>query len=73
MSRGANWTDADVKFLREMYPNTLQYTFEEIMQHFPTRTPNAVRLKASRLGLEREYLPEYCPHCGESLRTETDG
>ena len=72
MTRGLGWTDEDTLKLRTIYPD-INYTIDEIMQEFPTRTQNAIRLKASRLGLERAYMLDVCPHCGESLRTPTDG
>ncbi len=36
---------------------TSEKSFEEIIMFFPRRTPNAIRLKASRLGLRRPTIP----------------
>ena len=48
------WTDDEVERLRELY--TSNKTFEEIVEKFPLRTENAIRLKASRLGIKRPYI-----------------
>jgi len=48
------WTDEEVKLLRDLY--TSNKTFEEIVERFPKRTENAIRLKASRLGIKRPIL-----------------
>jgi len=36
---------------------TSNKAFDEIMLEFPSRTSNAIRLKASRMGLKRPTLP----------------
>ena len=48
------WTDEEVERLRELY--TSNRTFEEIVEKFPMRTENAIRLKASRLGIKRPFI-----------------
>jgi len=48
------WTDEEVERLRELY--TSNRTFDEIVDKFPLRTENAIRLKASRLGIKRPYI-----------------
>ncbi len=54
MARIKEWTDEEVKRLTKLY--TSNKSFDEIMLEFPARTSNAVRLKASRLGLRRPNL-----------------
>jgi len=48
------WTDDEVERLRELY--TSNRTFEEIVEKFPLRSENAIRLKASKLGIKRPYI-----------------
>lgn len=55
MPRPAKWTEDETRKLMRLYPSEI--CFEEIVDAFPNRTPNAVRLKASRLGLKRPTLP----------------
>jgi hypothetical protein len=54
MVKVKEWTDEEVQRLRELY--TSNRTFEEIVDKFPMRTENAIRLKASRLGIKRPYI-----------------
>jgi predicted Zn finger-like uncharacterized protein len=54
MARVNEWTDEEVNRLTELY--TSNRSFDEIMLEFPSRTSNAVRLKASRLGLRRPNI-----------------
>lgn len=51
MARINEWSDDEVSRLRSLYGSNK--TFEEIELEFPARTSNAIRLKASRLGLKR--------------------
>ena len=55
MPRPTEWTEDEVGKLRSIYPS--DRAFEEIVKAFPNRTPNAIRLKASRLGLKRPTIP----------------
>ena len=48
------WTDEEVERLKELYVSNR--TFDEIAEKFPSRTDNAIRLKASRLGLKRSLI-----------------
>jgi len=50
-----SWTDDEIDRLRTYYPDP-RLTFEEIMKMFPERSPDAIRLKASRLGIERKTI-----------------
>jgi len=50
------WTDEEVRKLRELYSSNLP--FEEVARNFPGRTKNAIRLKASRLGIRRPYAAQ---------------
>jgi hypothetical protein len=54
MARVKEWSDEEVNRLAELY--TSNKTFDEVMLEFPSRTSNAVRLKASRLGLRRPNI-----------------
>ena len=54
MARINEWSDDEVNRLRGLYGSNK--TFEEIEHEFPARTSNAIRLKASRLGLKRPLL-----------------
>ena len=52
--RQKGWTDAEVNKLRNMYPSSA--TFHELLDQLPSRSPNSIRLMASRLGLKRPTL-----------------
>ena len=54
MAKVKEWTDEEVERLRELY--TSNKTFDEIVEKFPLRTENAIRLKASRLGIKRPII-----------------
>jgi len=69
MSRPINWTEEELGRLKHLY--TSEQSFEEIIMAFPQRTPNAIRLKASRLGLRRptissSLLPSSILLCSEA-------
>jgi len=49
------WTREEVERLKTLYAS--DKPFEEIVKAFPGRSPNAIRLKASRLGLKRMRPP----------------
>ena len=53
MSRSP-WSEVEKRMLRFMY--LAGTSFDEIGQAFPKRSPNAIRLKASRLGLKRPHI-----------------
>ena len=55
MTQDLAWTKEEETRLKELYlDNTV--LFSEIEAEFPHRTPNALRLKTSRLGLKRQPL-----------------
>lgn len=54
MVKMREWTDEEVDLLRDLY--TSNKTFDEIVDKFPERTENAIRLKASRLGIKRPVI-----------------
>ncbi len=54
MVKVKEWTDEEVELLRDLY--TSNKTFDEIVERFPRRTENAIRLKASRLGIKRPLI-----------------
>ena len=49
------WTREEIERLKALYASDIP--FEEIVKAFPGRSPNAIRLKASRLGLRRLHPP----------------
>ena len=51
MSYVAEWTEAEIQRLKLLYPS--EKLFDEVVEAFPARTSNAIRIKASRLGLRR--------------------
>ena len=55
MAKVREWSDEEVERLTELYSSNKP--FEDIMVEFPSRSSNAVRLKASRMGLRRPALP----------------
>ncbi len=55
MPKVREWTEGEIDRLKLLYPS--DRSFEEIVDEFPRRSPNAVRLKASRLGLRRPTFP----------------
>jgi hypothetical protein len=55
LARVREWSDEEVNRLTNMY--TSNKPFDEIVLEFPSRTSNAIRLKASRMGLKRPTLP----------------
>ena len=55
MPRPAEWTENEIERLKWLYPS--DRPFEEIVEAFPERTSNAIRIKASRLGLRRPTIP----------------
>lgn len=54
MSRSNDWTDEETERLRRLYSS--ERSFDEIISLFPNRTTNAIRMKASRLGLKRPFI-----------------
>jgi DNA-directed RNA polymerase subunit RPC12/RpoP len=59
MSSGMLWTEKEVSRLRILYESL--GSFEEVAKAFPSRTANAIRQKASRLGLKRPLVTS--PFC----------
>ncbi len=54
MLRQRSWTAEEVETLRSLYPTF--GSFRELLDELPGRSPNSVRLMASRLGLHRPSL-----------------
>lgn len=68
------WTEEEIQFLRFAYPNK-DFTKEEILKGLEGKTCQAIRAKASNLGLKRykEVLPvgfKRCTHCKTILPIE---
>ena len=55
MPRPTKWTEEELGRLKLLY--TSERPFDEIVVAFPNRTSNAIRMKASRLGLKRPTIP----------------
>ena len=57
--RDNDWSDEEIEKLQDIY-TPYDNTIEEITSQLPGRTQNAIRLKASRLGLYRSlpYIPK---------------
>jgi hypothetical protein len=51
LTRQHAWTDAEIEALRSMY--TSRASFRDLLDELPSRSPNSIRLMASRLGLKR--------------------
>jgi hypothetical protein len=65
------WTANEEEKLERLYPDP-HITFEEITKALPGRSPNAIRLRANRLGLKRPVLEvPTCPICGHIIKQET--
>jgi hypothetical protein len=50
------WTEDEIKKLKKIYPSKIE--FNDIVKEFPLRTANAIRLKASRIGLKRPLISD---------------
>ena len=46
MAKGEEWTGEELEKLKALY--TSDASFEEVVDELPLRSPNAIRLKASR-------------------------
>jgi hypothetical protein len=51
LMRQRGWTENEVDKLRSMYPSGA--SFPDLLNELPSRSPNSIRLMASRLGLKR--------------------
>ena len=52
--RQRGWTDDEVEKLKDMYPSSA--SFYDLLDQLPSRSPNSIRLMASRLGLKRPNI-----------------
>jgi hypothetical protein len=59
--RDDEWSQEEIRKLGEFYPRP-DKTIEEIASQLPGRTQNAIRLKASRLGLIRPFTLHWTPN-----------
>jgi hypothetical protein len=57
MVKNREWTDEEIKRLRELYPSNM--IIDKIVENFPKRTENAIRQKASKLGIKRQYNEDF--------------
>jgi hypothetical protein len=71
MSRQSLWTEEETKRLRFLYISGT--SFEEIEEEFSTRSSNAIRLKASRLGLKRPIMLASVNSSQNTLRISGNG
>jgi hypothetical protein len=54
LMRQRGWTESEVDKLRSMYPSSA--SFHDLLDELPNRSPNSIRLMASRLGLKRPTI-----------------
>lgn len=54
LMRSRGWTVEEMETLKNLYPTF--GTFRELLDRLPGRSPNSVRLMASRLGIHRPSL-----------------
>jgi len=54
MMRPRGWTEQEVDTLRRLYPTIA--TLTDLQNSIPSRSPNSIRIMASRLGLRRPDL-----------------
>ena len=54
MMRSRGWTEQEVDILKRLYPTTS--TLSDLQKSIPSRSPNSIRIMASRLGLRRPDL-----------------
>lgn len=54
MMRQRSWMEDEVETLRKLYPSWA--SFHDLLDQLPSRSPNSIRLMASRLGLKRPTL-----------------
>jgi hypothetical protein len=59
------WTEEEVEKLKFLYLSTT--TFEDIKKSFPKRSSNAIRQKASKLGLRRPTISISLSECQNVL------
>jgi hypothetical protein len=71
LMRQRGWTDAEVDKLRSMYPSSA--SFHDLLDELPSRSPNSIRLMASRLGLKRPTLLTGISRVSERKTSTTAG
>ncbi len=54
MMRPRGWTEQEVDTLRRLYPTIA--TLTDLQNSIPSRSPNSIRIMASRLGLKKPDL-----------------
>lgn len=54
LTRQRSWTNDEIDKLRNIYPSSA--SFHDLLNQLPSRSPNSIRLMASRLGLKRPTL-----------------
>jgi len=65
------WTNNEISTLKQMY--IADTAFEEIRDAFPARTINAIRQKASRLGLRRPVIKSSLFDSQSSIKCSVNG
>ena len=71
LEKGRLWTDIEIGRLKEMY--VTGSGFEEILKAFPQRSQNAIRQKASRLGLKRPVVKSKLIDAQSLIRCRENG
>ena len=70
LAKAREWSDEEVRRLTELYSSNKP--FEDIVLELSSRSSNAIRLKASRMGLRRPTLPVNLIHA-EKVRFQSMG
>ena len=71
MMERRSWTNNEILTLKQLY--IADAAFEEIRNAFPERTINAIRQKASRLGLRRPVIKSSLFHSQSSIKCSVNG
>ena len=66
-----SWTNNEISMLKQLYIEDT--AFDEIRNAFPTRTANAIRQKASRLGLRRPVIKSSLIDSQSTIRGSANG
>jgi hypothetical protein len=71
LMRSRSWTEEEVDKLRSLYPSSA--SFNDLLDQLPSRSPNSIRLMASRLGLKRSTILTGIKKVGETKISATVG
>jgi predicted transcriptional regulator len=71
LMRPRSWTKEEVDTLRSLYPSSA--SFHDLLDQLPSRSPNSIRLMASRLGLKRSTILVGIKKVGETKTSASAG